>query len=76
MGHKKDFDQLRTQRALDQIQYETAREIGLSEEHQQLKLNTMDKMKCQVEVAEEALGIESARKANLNIQDNKGKRLE
>lgn len=73
MGHKKDFDRLRTQRALDQMEYETAKELGLGEEHRQLKqgMDSFERTKCKVEAAEEALGVEGARKAELNLKDRR-----
>ncbi|MTI82283.1 MAG: small acid-soluble spore protein [Firmicutes bacterium] len=71
MGHKKEFDKLRTERMLDKLEYETAKEMGLGEEHQQLqqKMDHLEKTKCKVEAGEEALEKESARKAIKNIRE-------
>lgn len=71
MGHKKDSDELRTKRALGQMQYELAKELGLGEEHRQLnkRMDAMPRAKCKVELAEASLGAEGARKAELNLKD-------
>lgn len=71
MGHKKDFDELRTQRVLDQLEYETGKELGLGEEHRQLKrkMDILKRTKCKVEAAEDVLGFEVGRKAELNLED-------
>ncbi|MEG6615750.1 small acid-soluble spore protein [Peptococcaceae bacterium 1198_IL3148] len=71
MGHKKDFDELRTKRMLGQLQYESAKELGLGEEHRQLnkRMDALKRTKCKVELAEANLGAEGARKARLNIKD-------
>nr|WP_207755018.1 hypothetical protein [Desulforadius tongensis] len=56
---------------LDQLQYETAKELGLGEEHRRLKaaMSRREKTKCKVEAAEEAIGLEGARRAEKNLAE-------
>ncbi|WP_066639909.1 hypothetical protein [Desulfolucanica intricata] len=73
ISHKKVFDELRTKRTLDQLEYETSKELGLGEEYQQLKQNMfrLEKTKYKVEAGEEAMNLESTRKVEENIEDKR-----
>ena len=55
MSHKKDFDELRTQKMLDRVQYKTSTQLG-------------DEDQRKVEVSEERLGLEGNRKPDKNVE--------
>lgn len=77
MSHKKENDQLRTERQLDYLKWETARELGqddLSNAENQLGLEEMGwtdsgETRSMVKAAEETLSKEGGRKAQRNLHD-------
>ncbi|MGE5549893.1 MAG: small acid-soluble spore protein [Bacteroidota bacterium] len=77
MSHKKDADRLRTQRALDRIRWESAKELGLTDETRYDPPMTpiwpdypsTGGIKDRLRSAEEKLARESARKAELNLKE-------
>lgn len=79
MGHKKDNDQLRTERQLDSLKWETAKELGLDDDLANAgdELTTREAGKIGgnmvrklVKAGEEALAEEGERKARLNLKDD------
>ncbi|MGB9804178.1 small, acid-soluble spore protein, alpha/beta type [Desulfofundulus sp.] len=79
MGHKKDNDRLRTERQLDRLKWETARELGLEDDlanaGDELTVREAGKIggnmvRKLVKAGEEALAEEGDRKARLNLQDD------
>ncbi|GEA15880.1 MAG: small acid-soluble spore protein [Moorella sp. (in: firmicutes)] len=78
MSHKKDNDRLRTERQLDKLKWETAKELGLDDdlanpgdelttgEAGKIGGNMVRKL---VKAGEKALAEEGERKARLNLQD-------
>ncbi|MDQ0287133.1 hypothetical protein J2Z49_002252 [Desulfofundulus luciae] len=79
MGHKKDNDKLRTERQLDRLKWETARELGLEDDlanaGDELTVREAGKIggnmvRKLVKAGEEALAEEGDRKARLNLQDD------
>ncbi|KYH32940.1 alpha/beta-type small acid-soluble spore protein [Neomoorella mulderi] len=78
MGHKKDNDRLRTERQLEKLKWETAKELGLDDdlanpgdelttrEAGKIGGNMVRKL---VKAGEKALAGEGDRKARLNLQD-------
>ncbi|WP_258359155.1 alpha/beta-type small acid-soluble spore protein [Moorella sulfitireducens (nom. illeg.)] len=78
MSHKKDNDRLRTERQLDKLKWETAKELGLEDdlgnagdelttgEAGKIGGNMVRKL---VKAGEKALAEEGERKARLNLQD-------
>lgn len=66
MSHKKDFEELRTARHLDQLRWETAKEAGLTDGEFGVELTPEDvgvaQMRHLVEQHENILKHESARK--------------
>lgn len=78
MGHKKDNDRLRTERQLDRLKWETAKELGLEDDlanpGEELTVREAGKIggnmvRKLVKAGEEALAEEGDRKARLNLQD-------
>ncbi|PRR74751.1 alpha/beta-type small acid-soluble spore protein [Neomoorella humiferrea] len=79
MGHKKDNDQLRTERQLDKLKWETAKELGLDDDLANAgnELTTREAGKIGgnmvrklVKSGEKALAEEGDRKARLNLKDD------
>lgn len=78
MGHKKDNDELRTKNELDQLKYETAKELGLENDlsdPDELTVREAGKIggnmtKKLVKAGERALAKEGDRKARLNLEDD------
>lgn len=79
MGHKKDNDQLRTERQLDKLKWETAKELGLDDDLANAgdELTTWEAGKIGgnmvrklVKAGEKALAEEGNRKARLNLKDD------
>lgn len=79
MGHKKDNDQLRTERQLDKLKWETAKELGLDDDLANAgdELTTREAGKIGgnmvrklVKAGEKALAEEGDRKARLNLKDD------
>ncbi|CEP66247.1 Small acid-soluble spore protein,alpha/beta-type [Moorella glycerini] len=79
MGHKKDNDRLRTERQLDKLKWETAKELGLDDDLASAgdELTTREAGKIGgnmvrklVKAGEKALAGEGDRKARLNLQDD------
>lgn len=79
MSHKKDNDQLRTERQLDSLKWETAKELGLDDDLANAgdELTTREAGKIGgnmvrklVKAGEEALAEEGERKARLNLKDD------
>ncbi|AEG16253.1 small acid-soluble spore protein alpha/beta type [Desulfofundulus kuznetsovii DSM 6115] len=79
MGHKKDNDKLRTERQLDRLKWETAKELGLEDDlanaGDELTVREAGKIggnmvRKLVKAGEEALAEEGDRKARLNLQDD------
>ncbi|MBE3572225.1 MAG: small, acid-soluble spore protein, alpha/beta type [Moorella humiferrea] len=79
MGHKKDNDQLRTERQLDKLKWETAKELGLDDDLDDAgdELTTREAGKIGgnmvrklVKAGEKALAEEGDRKARLNLKDD------
>lgn len=83
MSHKKDPDRLRTQRALDHLRWESAKELGLTgETRQDLPpdpvpdgLQATGTIKDRVKTAEMEIAAESARKAKLNYAEGPEPRM-
>ncbi|NHM27248.1 alpha/beta-type small acid-soluble spore protein [Desulfofundulus sp. TPOSR] len=78
MGHKKDNDKLRTERQLDRLKWETAKELGLEDDlanaGDELTVREAGKIggnmvRKLVKAGEEALAEEGDRKARMNLQD-------
>ncbi len=78
MGRKKNNDNLRTNRQLDRLKWETARELGLEEDlsigGDELSVREAGKIggnmtRKLVKKGEEALAEEGDHKANLNLKD-------
>jgi hypothetical protein len=78
MGHKKDNDKLRTDRQLDRLKWETARELGLEDDlanaGDELTVREAGKIggnmvRKLVKAGEEVLAEEGDRKARMNLQD-------
>ncbi|SMB99872.1 Small, acid-soluble spore protein, alpha/beta type [Thermanaeromonas toyohensis ToBE] len=78
MGHKKDNDRLRTERQLDKLKWETAKELGLEDDlanaGEELTVREAGKIggnmvRKLVKAGERALAEEGDRKARLNLQD-------
>lgn len=79
MGHKKDNDKLRTERQLDRLKWETAKELGLEDDlanaGDELTVREAGKIggnmvRKLVKAEEEALAEEGDRKALLNLKDD------
>lgn len=78
MSHKKDNDQLRTKNQMDQLKYETAKELGLENDlsdPDELSVREAGKIggnmtKKLVKAGERALADEGDRKARLNLKDD------
>ncbi|SHI35436.1 alpha/beta-type small acid-soluble spore protein [Desulfofundulus thermosubterraneus] len=79
MGHKKDNDKLRTERQLDRLKWETAKELGLEDDlanaGDELTVREAGKIggnmvRKLVKAGEKALAEEGDRKARLNLQDD------
>lgn len=79
MGHKKDNDKLRTERQLDRLKWETAKELGLEDDlanaGDELTVREAGKIggnmvRKLVKAGEEALAEEGDRKARLNLPDD------
>ncbi|MCS5697333.1 MULTISPECIES: alpha/beta-type small acid-soluble spore protein [Desulfofundulus] len=79
MGHKKDNDKLRTERQLDRLKWETAKELGLEDDlanaGDELTVREAGKIggnmvRKLVKAGEEALAEEGDRKALLNLKDD------
>ena len=66
MSHKKDFEELRTERHLDQLKWETAKEAGLTDSEFGLELTPEEfgvtQMRRLIKQHEEILKHEGARK--------------
>jgi len=82
MGHKKDNDKLRTERQLDRLKWETAKELGLEDDlanaGDELTVREAGKIggnmvRKLVKAGEEALAEEGDRKALLNLKSLKFK---
>ncbi|MBO8128193.1 MAG: small acid-soluble spore protein [Peptococcaceae bacterium] len=78
MGHKKNFNTLRTARALDRLQWETAKEVGLTAGHKNIKGLTFpenadapdpEDTEELVKAAEEVVARESTRKTEANLKE-------
>lgn len=79
MGHKKDSDQLRTERQLDRLKWETAKELGLDDDltnaGDELTVREAGKIggnmvRKLVKAGEKDLAEEGNRKARLNLKDD------
>ncbi|WP_406676274.1 small, acid-soluble spore protein, alpha/beta type [Neomoorella carbonis] len=78
MSPKKDNDRLRTERQLDKLKWETAKELGLDDDLANAgeELTTREAGKIGgnmvrklVKAGEKALAVEGDRKTRLNLQD-------
>ncbi|MGE5598794.1 MAG: small acid-soluble spore protein [Bacteroidota bacterium] len=78
MSHKKDPDRLRGQRALDELRWESAKELGLDQPTSPAVdgLQATGTIKDRIRLAEEEIAAESARKAELNYADGPAPRAD
>ena len=76
LSHKKEADRLRTQRAMDHLRWENAKELGMTDETRgELSLLSIrdnfqatGQVKDRLKAAEDELAREGARKAELNLE--------